>query len=526
MKRKFKIQLTLLIVSLMCIAFCISAGAAALSKEFVDVKLTLVDGTETTGYLAKGGSWNGYQGYTRKTIYADYKDTSKTIEWNTVKVFDMRQSEIQKYDASTDTVTKTGTYPQTLLEGPTSPSNVTHVYYPQGALIIANNSFRRDRGWESLEYVWIPSSLQIIGEGAFSSTTTLTTVDFEEGSTLVELDKNAFESCSSLTSFDFPETLQIVDYCAFYKSGLSGTVKLPNSVTTIGNGAFRNTKIEVLNLGAGITKLGYHLIGDTSENKEYLKAVYIPSTAVLSSGNEGKIFFTVTNVVDIYVVGDNYDTLVAALQTKRAGSSYMNIVLDENKDTYNGTYHGVIKTGYNTCEVFYNGNHEKTDEGALKYTDAVTEFYKATKCAKCGVEMKTSDTYAPILTFLGYSIKNDGSALCVGYDINKASYKVYTETFIKTLEYGVICAVADEQNDYLEIKDGEVSVITDKKALCVAVDTAYSSFEFKLTGFTTEKYMNTAFVVCAYSYDGASIKYLFDEGQDTPSTVSFAQINN
>ncbi len=526
MRDNLKIKLTLLIAALMCIAFCISAGAAALSKEFVDVKLTLVDGTETTGYLAKGGSWNGYQGYTRKTIYADYKDTSKIIEWNTVKVFDMRQSEIQKYDASTDTVTKTGKYPETLLEGPTSPSNVTHVYYPQGALIIANNSFRRDRGWESLEYVWLPSSLQIIGEGAFGSTTTLTTVDFEESSTLVELDKNAFDSCKGLTSFDFPETLQIVDYCAFWKSGLSGTVKLPNSVTTIGDGAFRNTEIEILNLGAGVTKVGYHLIGDSSENKEYLREVYIPATAVLSSGNEGKIFFAGSNKVDIYVVGDNYGALVTALQTKRVSSSYMTIITEDMENTYEGTYHGVIKTGYNTCDVFYNGNHEKTDDGALKYTDAVTEFYKATKCAKCDIEMKTSDTYAPILKFLGYSIKNDGSALCVGYDINKASYKVYTETFIKTLEYGVICAVADEQNDYLEIKDGEVSVITGKKALCVAVDTSYSSFEFKLTGFTTEKYMKTAFVVCAYSYDGATIKYLFDEGQDTPSTVSFAQINN
>ena len=90
MNTKNKITLTFLLVAIMCVIFALSVGAAALSKEFVDVKLTLVDGTETTGYLAKGGSWNGYQGYTRKTIYADYKDTSKTIAWDTVKIFDMR----------------------------------------------------------------------------------------------------------------------------------------------------------------------------------------------------------------------------------------------------------------------------------------------------------------------------------------------------------------------------------------------------------------------------------------------------
>ena len=523
MNTKNKITLTFLLAAIMCVIFAFSVGAAALSKEFVDVKLTLVDGTETTGYLAKGGTWNGYQGYTRKTIYADYKDSSLTIAWDTVKVFDMRESEIQKYDSKTDTLTKTGTYPQTLLEGPSSPTNITHVYYPQGAVIIANNSFRKDRGWESLEYVWIPSSLKIIGEGSFGSTSTLATVEFEKGSTLIEIDKNAFDSCTSLTSFDFPETLEIVDYCAFWKSGLSGTVKLPNSVTTIGDGAFRNTKIEVLNLGAGVTKVGYHLIGDSSENKEFLKAVYIPSTAILSSGNEGRIFFNGKNVVEIYVVGDNYDALVSSLQTKRTNSSYMNIVLDENKDTYEGTYHAVIKTGYNLCDVFYNGEHQKTDDGTLKYVDAVTEFYKATVCSKCGNEMKTSDTYAPILTFLGYSVKDSGNALCVGYDVNNTSYKVYTETFGKVLKYGIICAVSSEDNAFIEAKDGDVSIIDGKKAVLASVGSQYSSFEFKLTGFT-EATFNTALVMCAYSYDGTSIKYLFENSQDTPLAVALSQV--
>lgn len=59
MNTKNKITLIFLLAAIMCVIFAFSVGAAALSKEFVDVKLTLVDGTETTGYLAKGGTWNG-----------------------------------------------------------------------------------------------------------------------------------------------------------------------------------------------------------------------------------------------------------------------------------------------------------------------------------------------------------------------------------------------------------------------------------------------------------------------------------
>lgn len=512
MKRKL-LLITILAMVFIC-AFAISISARELT-EYCDAKITLTSGETVTAYFEMGTWKNGLKSVQRDNIYKSRNTDDGKYNWDEVVVLDFRNC---NYTENYPPETMNGTGCNGLA------TNVTTIYFPEELKMILNTSFTG--GWKSLDTVYIPASMTEIDHSAFTGSP-IRNVYIEENSQLTRIGDSAFRGCSNLTFFDFSKTqcLERIEYCAFFTSGLSGNVVVPNSVTYMGDAAFRATQVESIVLGDGVTYLGYNLVGnDGGTSKTNLKEIYISAKSTFNKDHLSEIWFTNGSIIDFYVIGDN-DAEINAFITSLKGTGRVKFATEEEIANGATGYNAIIYKRYDKCEVFYNGNHEKTDEGALKYTDAVTEFYKATKCAKCGVEMKTSDTYAPILTFLGYSIKNDGSALCVGYDINKASYKVYTETFGKTLEYGVICAVADEQNDYLEIKDGEVSVITGKKALCVAVDTAYSSFEFKLTGFTTEKYMNTAFVVCAYSYDGASIKYLFESSQDTPIAVSFSQIN-
>ena len=105
-----KILLVALMVALFICVFAITVSAQSLSN-FINVELTLNDGSEVEAYLTKGSTWSGYQGYSRVTIYADYTDTSKTISWSNVKVFDGRNSTIHTYDGTT--LTDTGAYAQT-----------------------------------------------------------------------------------------------------------------------------------------------------------------------------------------------------------------------------------------------------------------------------------------------------------------------------------------------------------------------------------------------------------------------------
>lgn len=56
---KKKIFLIVLMVSLFVCAFAITASAASLSN-FINVDLTLNDGSEVEAYLKKGSTWSGY----------------------------------------------------------------------------------------------------------------------------------------------------------------------------------------------------------------------------------------------------------------------------------------------------------------------------------------------------------------------------------------------------------------------------------------------------------------------------------
>ena len=108
--------------------------------------------------------------------------------------------------------------------------------------------------------------------------------------------------------------------------------------------------------------------------------------------------------------------------------------------------------------------------------------------------------------------------------MDNVSYKAYTQTFGKTLKYGIVAYGAGDNSSAIEIKDGSVSVIEGKKVVCVEMDTEYSSFELKLTGFSAANF-NTALVMCAYGFDGESISYLFDKGEKTPYTVTYDEVS-
>lgn len=86
-----------------------------------------------------------------------------------------------------------------------------------------------------------------LGTGVFSKCTKLTTVDMS-GSNAIEITKNMFSGDDALTSIKLPTTVETIAESAFdgctklsmINSTTKGEAKLPASVKTIGNYAFRN----------------------------------------------------------------------------------------------------------------------------------------------------------------------------------------------------------------------------------------------------------------------------------------------
>jgi hypothetical protein len=112
-------------------------------------------------------------------------------------------------------------------------SGLTSVSIPNSVTSIGNSAFRACSGLTS---VTIGNSVTTIGDYAFANCSDLTSVTI--GNSVTTIGDYAFANCSGLTSVSIPNTVTSIGNSAFsYCSGLT-SVTIGNSVTTIGNGIF------------------------------------------------------------------------------------------------------------------------------------------------------------------------------------------------------------------------------------------------------------------------------------------------
>ncbi|MBQ2715112.1 MAG: leucine-rich repeat protein, partial [Clostridia bacterium] len=91
--------------------------------------------------------------------------------------------------------------------------------------------------WASLESVTIPASVKTIECCAFDTNSGLTSVTFEENSTLKTIGSSAFFACQALTEIDLPDSLEKIEYGAFLGCGFT-SITIPKSVIYMDNNIF------------------------------------------------------------------------------------------------------------------------------------------------------------------------------------------------------------------------------------------------------------------------------------------------
>ena len=187
------------------------------------------------------------------------------------------------------------------IEIPASVSYKNNVY---SVTSIGRYAFR---GCTSLTYVTIPDSVTSIGDYAFYDCTGLTEINWNAVSV------NDFTSSSNVfynagkeengITVTFGDSVQKIPACAFYVNNSSyypniKIVIIGNSVTSIGNWAFRNcTSLTSVTIGDGVTSIGYRaFFGCTS-----LTSVTI-GNGVTSIGE--KAFSGCTSLDDVYYTSD------------------------------------------------------------------------------------------------------------------------------------------------------------------------------------------------------------------------------
>ena len=107
------------------------------------------------------------------------------------------------------------------------------VKFDNDVITIGDEAFYYRR---SLTSVAIPDSVTTIGEWAFSGCSSLTSVTIPDGVTTIG--GYAFSGCSSLTSVTIPDGVTTIEHSAFLSCSSLTSVTIPDSVTTIENRAF------------------------------------------------------------------------------------------------------------------------------------------------------------------------------------------------------------------------------------------------------------------------------------------------
>ena len=366
-------------------------------------------------------------------------------------------------------------------------------------------------GASKLESIYIPNDIETFpsseGQGMFQGCSSLSSVVFEENSTLWHAGYNTFYGCSSLKK-----------------------LYLPNSVKTFGSEFARSSGLEEFSFGAG-----FEYFSRRNPNKDpddshmwvfwgssKLKKIYMPATIeilndkydfddytsadervdtfdrIFNSAGSFTLFFTGTKE-EI----ETLKTRMSYTQENQSLMSSLNKIYSYEEYIAAGSPTGSCAVyGYSQCDAFYNGIHE--NETTIKYEAFDKEGEKIVGCTKCDHNEKTP--VPALFVCLGYSAPMGGDAgIAIGFTINNEAVAEYEATG-KSITFGVY-AVAQQrlgENDIFDENGNATAGVINADLTSYVFD----AFEIKIVGFA-ENQKDIKLSLGAYvTEDGKTYSYL------------------
>ena len=134
---------------------------------------------------------------------------------------------------------------------PSAKASLTFINLPLKLETIGTMAFSNS----SLETIQFPASVSTIGGAAFRGAKSLWKVVFDKDNPMTELTGGIFDGCSALTSVELSANMSVIGSNAFDGCKLLSTFDF-DTISEIGNFAFRSTGFVTVTLPASLTKLG------------------------------------------------------------------------------------------------------------------------------------------------------------------------------------------------------------------------------------------------------------------------------
>ncbi len=334
--------------------------------------------------------------------------------------------------------------------------------YVDGYLVYADERREELLGCSAqATYVTIPNSVKMIGKGAFSQCSSLSSIVIPNSVKMIGI--GAFSHCSSLSSIVIPDSVTSIGYHAFeYCTSLTNII-IPNSISIIESAVFTNcTNLTSITIPNNVSSIGDFAFGNCNS----LKSVII-SNCLRNIGEYA--FFDCSSLTDVYYTGSE--------------TQWNNISIGSYNDRL---IYATIHYNYlPTCDV-----HTVVTDKAVAPTCTEPGLTQGSHCSVCEKIIVPQEIVKPT----GH--KYDSGKITKAATCKATGVKTYTCTVCKATKTATIAKTAHTYKNYVTKATSRANgSIVNKCSVCGTKKSTtvpkVSSFKLSATNYTYDGKVKT-----------------------------------